>query len=122
MFIVPDGMGCHAMDLAMVIGVVVGTTVMLTLIFLPTVVALCTRKVRWREAFVINLTVGWTVAGWIGAIAWGATGDDAKIKTRFRALSTRKKVLLALELIFVEAAVTGYAVFHHASHAGHFLH
>ncbi|KXV00223.1 hypothetical protein AD929_11265 [Gluconobacter potus] len=79
MFIVPDGMGCHVMDLA-------------------------------------------TVAGWIGAIAWAATGDDAKIKTRCRALSTRKKILLALELIFVEAAVTGYAVFHHASHAGHLPH
>lgn len=110
------------MDLATVVGVVVGTTVMLTLIFLPTVVALCTRKVRWREAFMINLTVGWTVAGWVGAIAWAVTGDDAKIKTRFRALSTRKKVLLVLELVFIEAAATRYLVFHHASHAGHFLH
>ncbi|KXV63231.1 superinfection immunity protein [Gluconobacter oxydans] len=122
MFIVPDGMGCHAMDLATVVGVVVGTTVMLTLIFLPTVVALCTRKVRWREAFVINLAVGWTVAGWLGAIAWAATGDDAKIKTRFRALSTRKKVLLVLELVFIEAAATGYLVFHHSSHATRLLH
>lgn len=110
------------MDLATVVGVVVGTIVMLTLIFLPTVVALCTRKVRWREAFVINLTVGWTVAGWVGAIVWAATGDDAKIKTRFRALSTRKKVLLVLELLFVEVAVTGYALFHHSSHATHLLH
>ncbi|KXV11558.1 hypothetical protein [Gluconobacter oxydans] len=79
MFVVPDGMGCYAMDLA-------------------------------------------TVVGWIGAIAWAATGDDAKIKTRFRALSTRKKVLLVLELVFIEAAATGYLVFHHSSHATRLLH
>lgn len=98
--------------------VIAGTAI----IFLPTLVALCTRKVRWREAFMVNLAVGWTFAGWIGAIVWAASGDDAKIKTRFRALSTRRKILLVLELVFVEAAITGYALFHHASHAGHLLH
>lgn len=109
----------HLITVAVVSSIVlVGTAI----VFLPTIIALCTRKVHWREAFVINLSAGWTVAGWFAAIAWAATGDDAKIKTRFRALSTRKKVLLILELVFVEAAVTGYAVFHHSSHATHLLH
>lgn len=42
----------------------------LALTFLPTIIALCTRKVLWREAFMVNL-------------------------------------------VLVDAAITGYAVFYH---------
>ncbi|MBS1056016.1 superinfection immunity protein [Gluconobacter kondonii] len=110
------------MHLITVMKFVSGALALLALTFLPTIIALCTRKVHWREAFVVNLAFAFTFAGWFAAIAWAATGDDAKIKTRFRALSTRKKILLVLELVFVEVAVTGYAVFHHSSHATHLLH
>ncbi len=110
------------MHLITVMKFVGGAFVLLALTFLPTIIALCTRKVHWREAFVVNLAFAFTFAGWFAAIAWAATGDDAKIKTRFRGLSTRKKVLLVLELVFIEAAATGYLVFHHSSHATHLLH
>ncbi|GBQ85231.1 hypothetical protein AA3250_0731 [Gluconobacter albidus NBRC 3250] len=110
------------MHLITVMKFVGGALALLALTFLPTIIALCTRKVHWREAFVVNLAFAFTFAGWFAAIAWAATGDDAKIKTRFRGLSTRKKVLLVLELVFVEMAVTGYAVFHHSSYATHLLH
>lgn len=46
--------------------------------FLPTVVALARGKVNPGGAVVVNLLLGWTLIGWIVALAMAASGTTKK--------------------------------------------
>ena len=43
--------------------------------FLPTIVAARRRTVRQNGQFIINLFLGWTLIGWVIALAWAACDD-----------------------------------------------
>lgn len=42
------------------------------LYFLPTIIG-SSRDVRWAGIFVINLFLGWTLLGWVVALAWAVS-------------------------------------------------
>lgn len=43
--------------------------------FLPTIVALVRHKRNTLSIFLLNLFLGWTLAGWIIALVWASTVD-----------------------------------------------
>ena len=49
----------------------------LALYFVPTMVAV-TRNCKARNGIeVVNLFLGWTIVGWVVALAWAASGEVA---------------------------------------------
>lgn len=46
---------------------------LIALYFLPTIIAACRRHHNRSAIFLLDLLLGWTVAGWIGALIWSAT-------------------------------------------------
>ena len=63
------------MDNATFIAVILGGIIALFVSFLPTVVASSRNCKATGGIFVVNLFLGWTVLGWIIALAWAAGGD-----------------------------------------------
>ena len=57
------------------IRVLVLITVLLNLYFFPTLIALWRRHRQTLAIFVLNLFLGWTLLGWVGALVWGCTND-----------------------------------------------
>ena len=45
----------------------------LLLYFLPTVYAWHSKHINVEAIFILNLFLGWTVLGWVGALVWSAT-------------------------------------------------
>ena len=43
--------------------------------FLPTIIAILRRKANAGGIFVLNLLLGWTLIGWIGALVWSLSAD-----------------------------------------------
>jgi hypothetical protein len=43
--------------------------------FLPTIIAIVRRKVNAGGIFVLNLLLGWTLIGWVGALVWALSSD-----------------------------------------------
>jgi Superinfection immunity protein/Short C-terminal domain len=43
--------------------------------FLPTIIAILRRKANTGGIFVLNLLLGWTLIGWIGALIWSLSSD-----------------------------------------------
>jgi len=42
--------------------------------FLPTIIALCRNHRRKLAVFFLNLFLGWTFFGWLGALVWSIVG------------------------------------------------
>lgn len=42
----------------------------LAIYFIPTIIAASKKKRNANAIFVLNLFLGWTVLGWIGALIW----------------------------------------------------
>ncbi len=38
--------------------------------FLPTIVALTTKNINVSSILIVNLFLGWTLVGWVVALAW----------------------------------------------------
>lgn len=55
--------------------VILGGIFALVISFLPTIVASSRNCKATGGIFVVNLFLGWTVLGWIIALAWAAGGD-----------------------------------------------
>lgn len=55
--------------LAITIGLFVGY-------FLPSLIALLRRHPNGCAILVVNLSLGWTLLGWVVALAWSCTGQD----------------------------------------------
>jgi RsiW-degrading membrane proteinase PrsW (M82 family) len=55
-----------------------------TLYFLPTIIAALRHKRNTMPIFIVNFAFGWTLIGWIVALAWAFTTDvvDASPSTR----------------------------------------
>ena len=43
--------------------------------FLPTIIAILRHKANAGGIFVLNLLLGWTLIGWIGALVWALSAD-----------------------------------------------
>ena len=52
----------------------IGAIFMLVLYMVPTIVAFARNARAAAGVFVINFFLGWTVVGWIGALAWAVCG------------------------------------------------
>ncbi len=51
---------------------------MLALYFLPTIVAERSKKENLNSIFVVNFFLGWTLIGWVIALAWAFAHDNKK--------------------------------------------
>lgn len=68
--------GTSARDVAAMVFSVVLLIGVVALYFAPTLVA--RRKMRFSAIFALNLLLGWTVIGWVGALVWAlAENEDA---------------------------------------------
>lgn len=48
---------------------------LLMLYFIPAIVAGCRYHRQTMAIFVLNLFLGWTLVGWVGALVWACTSD-----------------------------------------------
>jgi hypothetical protein len=75
--------------------------------FLPSVIARIRRKRNTTPICLLNLFLGWTVLGWIGALIWAFMADEASNSTsqpRLRLLG----VLAFLSVLFIIGTVREY--------------
>lgn len=49
----------------------------IALYFLPAIVAAFRKHRNKAPIFLLNLLLGWTVVGWVAALVWSATAQDA---------------------------------------------
>jgi uncharacterized membrane protein YbhN (UPF0104 family) len=64
-------------------GVIGGVIVLLLLLvgyFLPFIIALARKHVDSTAIFVLNLFLGWTFFGWVGALVWAVKKFEVKAK------------------------------------------
>lgn len=54
----------------------IGVTVLLTLYFLPTIVAGARAHHQTGAIFALDLLLGWTLLGWVAALVWSFTAID----------------------------------------------
>ncbi|MBF0675593.1 superinfection immunity protein [Pseudomonas sp.] len=52
--------------------------VLVMLYFLPTVIACLRNHANVVAILLLNLLLGWSVLGWIGALIWSATAQKGK--------------------------------------------
>lgn len=72
--------------------------------FIPTIVGVLLRR-NFKESLYTNIILGFTWVGWIAAIAWSITGNDAKIKILIRGQSFNKKLAMIILVFLVEVLV-----------------
>jgi hypothetical protein len=46
----------------------------LFLYFLPAIIAVDRKLLNTGSIFIVNLFLGWTLVGWVGALAWALAG------------------------------------------------
>jgi T4 superinfection immunity protein/SH3 domain-containing protein len=56
--------------------------ILIALYFLPTIVAAAGSKRKTGAIFVLNLLLGWTLLGWVGALVW-AVADERSDASRY---------------------------------------
>ena len=57
-------------------GTGLGVIPVFALYFFPAILAVVQRRRQANAIFVLNLFLGWTVIGWIGALVWSAVKDQ----------------------------------------------
>jgi hypothetical protein len=57
------------------------TILFLVLYFIPTITANCRDHNNTSAIACVNILLGWTVIGWIGAMVWSLT-DNRKLTTK----------------------------------------
>lgn len=94
-------------------GNVILLAISLALYFLPTLVASARGHSQTVAIFVLNLLLGWTIIGWVGAIVWAFT-KTRKLESPSRSKSERiiatvqtpeKKCPMCAELVKEEAKI-----------------
>jgi hypothetical protein len=50
--------------------------VMMFFYFLPTLIAVSSKKRNRLAIFMLNLLAGWTIIGWVGVFIWSLLKDD----------------------------------------------
>ena len=58
-----------------------GTTIMVALYFLPTIVAKRRGKTNLLAIFTLNLFLGFTLIGWVVALVWAVSQDNLPART-----------------------------------------
>jgi heme/copper-type cytochrome/quinol oxidase subunit 4 len=77
-FALVSGGGVSVFQLLAVLTLTIGLGyAILSLYFLPYLNARDRRHPNASAIFVINLFLGWTLLGWVGALAWSYTKSDA---------------------------------------------
>lgn len=46
---------------------------LIAIYFLPTIIAMAARHRQTPAIAVLNIALGWTVLGWVGALVWSCT-------------------------------------------------
>ncbi|MBI3602214.1 MAG: superinfection immunity protein [Candidatus Omnitrophica bacterium] len=46
--------------------------------FIPTIVAKLRRHINFASILLLNLLLGWTILGWVGALIWAASHQAKK--------------------------------------------
>lgn len=54
--------------------------ILLLIYFIPWIVAMSRGSKRTAGVFVVNLFLGWTLLGWVLALAWAAGSDKVEEK------------------------------------------
>jgi hypothetical protein len=54
------------------------TVICAAIYFLPTLVARRNKKRNWQAILVLNIALGWTFLGWVGALIWACVLDPEK--------------------------------------------
>lgn len=54
----------------------VGSVIVLALYFLPSIIAASRKKKNTGAIFVVNFFLGWTLIGWVVALAWSVTHEE----------------------------------------------
>ena len=49
--------------------------ILIALYFLPSIVAFDGKKANFQSIVVVNLFLGWTLIGWVVALAWAVSVD-----------------------------------------------
>ncbi|MCK9220233.1 MAG: superinfection immunity protein [Bacteroidales bacterium] len=58
--------------------------IVLFVYFLPSVIAHIDKRAAFGGIMAINIFLGWTIIGWIGALVWALTGEtEQERKTRY---------------------------------------
>lgn len=60
----------------------VGAIILISLYLLPTIVAICRQHQNIGSILVINLFLGWTVLGWVAALAMSASAVNVPMSIR----------------------------------------
>ncbi|MFW7267828.1 hypothetical protein ACMAUO_07625 [Gluconacetobacter sp. Hr-1-5] len=81
--------------------------------FIPTILSLVLRKTPFKEALTLNVTLGFTWAGWISTILWCATGDKSRIKTKVKSYPLYIRVLIMAFMVVAEILLV-YAIARHS--------
>ncbi|WP_322044749.1 superinfection immunity protein [Paraburkholderia sp. J67] len=61
-----------------------------TAYFMPAMIAQRKMKQEAARIFVLNLLLGWTVTGWMGAFSWAVSSEDTDSRTAANAARWRK--------------------------------
>jgi hypothetical protein len=63
----------------------------LAIYFIPTVIAAVRAIDHGAGVFLLNLVLGWTLIGWVGALIWAlcATGYEDKLRQAAKAVAER---------------------------------
>ena len=73
---------------------IVGVILLFALYFLPSIIALCRGKESGTSGIVlVNLFLGWTIAGWLLAFVWSFTG---RTEAQARLEEKRHQEMLAM--------------------------
>ena len=88
-----------------VIAVTVVAFALLTFYFLPTLIALGRGHHQRTAILLLNLLLGWTFLGWVGALVWAATRVAPEANSRPREI---RQSLMALSIGAPAAASTEY--------------
>jgi len=79
-------------------------TVLITLYFIPSVIASLRKHQDGIAIFLLNLFLGWTVIGWIAALVWSAT--SVHIKVTEKKYDNNKNALEILKTKFAEGKIS----------------
>ena len=55
--------------------------IILTLYFLPSLIAVYRKHQDWLAICMVNLFLGWTIIGWFRALFWSGTAPRFKVST-----------------------------------------
>ena len=51
---------------------------MIFLYFVPTALAVCREHRQMAPVIIVNVLLGWTLIGWVAALAWAAMNEKEK--------------------------------------------